>query len=409
MRPTSSAAGGPLRLVLSSAYAANFGALAASGPFLAVHLATVGFSAPDTAQLLALLLLVRVVTIPAWTLLADRTNAMGGVLRIASAGALVTFAALLLAPAPALVVTCLVAFAAFRAPFGALLDALVLRHVRDVGGTFGAVRAWGTAGYALGAMVTGTMVAQAGSRAVIYVTTVLLAASLAAAWLIRRTNEVPHAPDGVATHGGADEAAAGPLWQRVASLLRRPRVLILFAVASLQQMGLAPYDALFPAYLAKLAGATLAGTAVALGASVEFVFLIAGGRLVRRLGPERLLIVACAVSTVRWALVAFVTNAPLLVAIQALHAFGFGAFYLASVILMDNETPPSLRASGQGIFGSFAFGIAAAIGLSIAGLIERSAGMQTVFAFAAGASFLATLCASLLRARIWIREVPGTM
>jgi PPP family 3-phenylpropionic acid transporter len=395
---------GRLRLALSAAYATNFGALAASGPFLAVHLATVGFSAPETAQLLAVLLLVRVVTIPAWTLLADRTNAMGGVLRIASAGALVTFAALLLAPGPALVVTCLLGFAAFRAPFGALLDALVLRDVRDAGGTFGAVRAWGTAGYALGAMLTGALVAREGSRAVIYVTTVLLAASIAAAWLIHARNATPNATPSNIPHADSELRSLG---HRVITLLRRPRVLLLFAVASLQQMGLAPYDALFPAYLTKLAGATLAGTAVALGASVEFVFLIAGGRLVRRLGPERLLVLACAISTVRWGLVAFVTNAPLLVAIQALHAFGFGAFYLSSVLLMDQETPPSLRASGQGIFGSFAFGIAAAFGLSIAGLIERRAGMQTVFAFAAGASFLATLCASLLRARIWIREAPG--
>ena len=41
-------------------------------PFLALHLGAVGFSPPAAAQLLALLLLVRVVAIPAWTLLADR-------------------------------------------------------------------------------------------------------------------------------------------------------------------------------------------------------------------------------------------------------------------------------------------------------------------------------------------------
>ena len=48
------------------------------------------------------------------------------------------------------------------------------------------------------------------------------------------------------------------------------------------------------------------------------------------------------------------------------------------VILMDRETPPSLRASGQGLFGSFTFGVAAAIGVSIAGLIERRGGMPSV-------------------------------
>jgi PPP family 3-phenylpropionic acid transporter len=397
-----------LRFALSASYAANFGALAASGPFLALHLGAVGFSTPATAQLLAFLLLVRVVTIPGWTLIADRASSIGSVLRLVSAGALIAFAALLLAPGPALVATSLVVFSVFRAPFGALLDALVLRDVQDVGGTFSAVRAWGTAGYALGAMGTGMLIAREGSRAVLYATTALLAASLLFALAVRGKNAKgePIAP-GAAPVDATPATSAG--WRRLIALLARPRVLLLFAVAMLQQMGLAPYDALFPAYLTKLAGATLAGAAVALGASVEFVFLLGGGALVRRLGPERLLVLACAASTVRWTFIALVTNPIALVAIQALHALGFGAFYLASVLLMDSETPPSLRASGQGLLGSFAFGIAAAIGLSIAGLIERHAGMPTVFAFGAAASFLATLCASLLRARTWIREAPGPM
>ena len=119
----------------------------------------------------------------------------------------------------------------------------------------------------------------------------------------------------------------------------------------------------------------------------------------RRLGPERLLIVACASSDRALGRGrGRDEHRPALVAIQALHALSFGAFYVASVILMDRETPLALRASGQGIFGSFSFGIAAAAGLSVAGLIERHGGISAVFSFAAGASLLGTLGAALLRA-----------
>jgi hypothetical protein len=58
-----------------------------------------------------------------------------------------------------------------------------------------------------------------------------------------------------------------------------------------------------------------------------------------------------------------------------------------------------LRASGQGIFGSFSFGVAAALGLSIAGLVERLGGMPAVFTLAACASLVGTAGASLLRVR----------
>jgi hypothetical protein len=43
--------------------------------------------------------------------------------------------------------------------------------------------------------------------------------------------------------------------------------------------------------------------------------------------------------------------------------------------------------------------VAAAVGLSFAGLVERRAGMQAVFGVAAAASLLATLAASALRPR----------
>ena len=370
------------RVALGAAYVTNFGALAASSPFLAVHLGVAGFSPPATAQLLALLLFVRVVAIPAWTLLADRAGSVGGILRLVSAGALVAFAALLLDPGPAVVAVCLLAFAVFRAPFGALLDSVALRDVREKGAAFGAVRAWGTAGYALGAVVTGAFVARLGSRAVLYVSTALLAAALGAAWSVR-------GKDAALGHGGGE-------WRLVGTLLRRPRVLLLFAVAFLQEIGLAPYDALFTQYLTKLAGATAAGVAIALGAGAEFLFLLGAASVVRRLGPERLLVLACAASAGRWATIALVAGSGILVAIQVLHALSFGAFYVASVTLMDRETPPSLRASGQGIFGSFAFGVAAAIALSFAGLVEGRAGIPAVFALAAGASLAAAMIAALL-------------
>jgi PPP family 3-phenylpropionic acid transporter len=370
-------------LALGAAYLTNFGALAASSPFLAVYLGSVGFEAPLAAQLLALGLLVRVVAIPPWTLFADRAHATGAVLRLASAGALVAFVALLADPSRALVALGLLVFAAFRAPFGPLLDAIMLRRARATGRAFGAVRAWGTAGYALGAVVTGAVVARLGPRGVLYTGIVFLAAALLAAWTLGGA--------------GASPGVRGGGARQLLAFVRRPRLVVLLSIALLAQLGLAPYDALFPAYLSKLAGSTAAGAAVALGAGAEFLFLLAGPSLARRLGPERLLAAACAASTLRWTTIALVTSPVALVLLQTLHALSFGAFYMSAVILVDVESPPGLRASAQGIFASLCFGVAAAIGLSVAGLVERHGGIPTVFAVAAAASLLATVVASLLR------------
>jgi len=382
----SESSAGDARVVLGAAYVTNYGALASSSPFIALHLAAVGFSPTATAQILAGLLLIPVVAIPGWTFLADRTNAIGRILRIASLGALVVFAALLFDPAPVLIAVALGLFAICRAPFGALLDTLVLR---DAVRSFGAVRSWGTLGYAVGAFVTGAVVSRFGSRAILHVTSVLLVGALVAAMPIDAKGTRPppaRKTDGEPAHMGA----------LLATLLKRPRVVLLFAIAVLQEMGLAPYDALFAAYLTKISGAAAAGFAVTLGAGAEWVFLLTSRPLVRRLGPERLLLTACVASVVRWGAIAFVVNPVALVAVQVLHSFSFGAYYMSAVMLMDRETPPALRASGQGLFGSFSFAVCASIAVSLAGVIEPHRGMRAVFGLAAAASAVAAVGAAFL-------------
>ncbi len=370
-----------LGAALGTGYVTHFGALAASAPFLALLLGDAGFTAEATAQVLALCLLVRIASIPTWTVLADRLNAAGVILSLTSGAALGVLGLLVFAvhPAPALVAVALVAFSFFRAPFGPLLDSLTLHLVQSSGRSFGGIRAWGTAGFAVSALLTGALVARRGSSAVLLVSLGFLTCATGAAVALGRGEAARHA-----TRARAREAFA---------LMRQPRVALLLAVTVMQEMGIAPYDALFPAYLTKLSGATSAGAAVSLGASSEFLMLLAGATLVRRWGAERLLTLACAASVVRWATMAVVTNPVALVALQSMHALSFGAFYLASVLLLDAETPPQLRASAQGLFNALCFGVAAAIGVSLAGLVESWAGPRPVFAVAAVAAAAATLLA----------------
>jgi MFS family permease len=361
---------------LGGAYVANFGALAAHGPFLALYLAHRGLDSAVIAQLLAVMMLVRVIALPGWTLLADRVQSPARVLALVSAGALAAFASAATMP----LVVPLLLFAAFRAPFGALIDTLVLRSGRP----FGALRAWGTAGYTAFAFGTGALVDRVGPRAVVWVTLATLAGAAVASFFL------PSAKGGVER-----PSIVRPL----AVLVQKPRFLLLLAVALLHQIGLAPYDSLFPAYLTALSSASHAGIAVAVGAGAELLFLLRAAPLLQRLGPSRLLALACAASVLRWATMALVVEPHALIAAQALHAFGFGAFYLASVTLVDEESTPEVRASAQGLFGAACFGIAPAIALSWAGFVTPRVGLRGVFAIAAGASAVATLLAGRLGAR----------
>jgi PPP family 3-phenylpropionic acid transporter len=371
----------PSARALSFAYVTNFAALASSAPFFAVYLASRGFGGEEISSLLAALLLVNVVATLAWTRLADRIGSIGAVLRIVSVGS-VACAIPAFFGSPPVVVAGLLCLAACRAPFGALLDTLILPTARR----FGPVRAWGTAGYVAGALVAGLVTKAFGARGIAFATvTLLVLAALAS--LFVSSARLPRASQPIAS-------SRSPL----GGALGRPRFQLLLAIALLSEVGLAPYDSLFPAYLTHLADGVFAAAALAVGAVAEFVFLLGLGRWTLRSRAGSLLVFASACSTLRWALVWLVTSPFALVATQALHCFSFGAFYVASITLVNDESSASERTTSQGVFRAFTFGLAPAAALFVAGKVEHQRGLREVFFVAAIAAGLATALAFRMRA-----------
>jgi PPP family 3-phenylpropionic acid transporter len=264
----------------------------------------------------------------------------------------------------------LVLFTIFRSPVTALVDVLALDAAARAGGDFGRLRAWGTAGFLVGMLAAGPCVDRFGSQAIVHFGAVLLALTLVAtAWLPR-----------------AAAPARIELLPALSLLARRPRFLRFIATASLHQVGLASYDVLFGAHLTRLSSATYASLAIAFGAAAEVVMMTWGRRWLRALGLGRTLVIAYGVSAVRWVLIATVHEPRALILIQALHALTFGAFYLAGVALVDEESPPEVRASAQGIFGAITWGLASALALTLAGWLQREGGIRLVFCVAAAVS-----------------------
>jgi PPP family 3-phenylpropionic acid transporter len=94
---------------------------------------------------------------------------------------------------------------------------------------------------------------------------------------------------------------------------------------------------------------------------------------------------------VRWAVVGFTRDPIVLLAVQSLHALTFGAYYVASVAIVDEESASSTRTTGQGIVGAWSYGVAAALALSFSGFVERHYGLSVVFRIGAIASTIAAL------------------
>ena len=367
-------------VIAALSYAASFAALGAYGPFLALLLEARGFAPGAAALLLGGMQLVRVVSTPAWAFVADARESAEDVVRVVSVGAFLAFAAVALPVGPATLAVLLLLFASLRAPASPLLDSIVLRWSARTGRPFGLVRGAGTAGYTGGALAVGLAVSRWGLGALVAITAGLLALAAAASFALPR----------------ARSSGRPPVSRAFALLLARPRLRLFLATTTLHQVGLAPYDALFTAHLARRASPAVAGAAVALGTMAELAVMLFASARVRALGPRRVLPVAYGASALRWLVMGTAEGAVPLVLVQSLHAVSFGAFYLAGVALVDEEAPEAVRASAQGLFSSWCWGVSAALSLALAGALVPRIGLTGVFRVAASASVLAMFLARSL-------------
>lgn len=363
---------------LAAFYFCWIAAVGTFGPFLASYLDARGFSPRAAAWMLAALPLVRVLVTPAWTYVADLLRAPALTLRVVSLGSFVTFCALTAAASPAALALALLAYTAFRAPVGALSDSVTLAWAARTGASFGRVRAWGSAGYLLAVFGIASTLRRVGHGPALAVTAALLAAATLA------TFGLPAAPP----------RPRSSLWPSFRRLAATPTVRRVLAAGVLQQVGLAPYEGLFATWMLARAGGLWTGAAIASGVACEIAVMVWGRAWLARVGPRRALLVAFGASVVRWLVTALAPWTAAVALAQALHALGFGLYFVAAVEAVDRAAPEDVRASAQGVHYTVAFGVGAALSLALAGALGGVASMRAIFLLAAGASALAAWVAA---------------
>jgi len=114
--------------------------------------------------------------------------------------------------------------------------------------------------------------------------------------------------------------------------------------------------------------------------SAEAVVMILSLRIIKKIGVRKLIALGIAASVIRWGLLGFVSNIPLAIAIQSLHAFTFGAFFIGAITFVDRNAPASRKSSAMMLYWMVPC-TAQMIGNQTAGLIYDYLGVHQVFIF----------------------------
>ncbi len=347
---------------LAGFYTALFLVMGVLLPFWPVWLAERGLAASQIAAVVAFGVMIKVVGNP---LAAEAADRLGERRRPILALALVAFAgfplfALTESFWPILAVTIL-CWGVFPATLP-LTESLTMLAVQSGRANYGRVRLWGSVSFIVAAVGAGEVLTGAGVGAVFWMVLAGLAGVVLAAAAL---------PD---LRPSRPTAWTRP---RLSALvvLRRPGLPLLLAAAGAVQASHAVYY-VFATLHWRSVGYTedVIGMLWAEGVIAEIVLFAYGDRLVHRVGAARLVLIGGLAGVIRWAGTGLYDALPVLLVVQALHAFTYGATHIGTIHLIAGLVPSENSAAAQSLYSSIVMGLALGLTVLAAGPLYAALG-----------------------------------
>jgi MFS transporter, PPP family, 3-phenylpropionic acid transporter len=347
-----------------AAYFFYYAATACLMPFIALYYAQVGLSASQIGLLSGVLPLVTLVSAPLWGALADATRRHHALLLLAIGGSMAAVATLSRAASLPALVAIVVANAFCLAPVIPLIDNTVLTMLGERRSLYGRQRLWGAIGWGITAPVAGWLMDRVGMSAAFGGYVILMLGCLLVATGL---------PVGRSHISSSFRRGMGGLLGNWQWLVFLASILIGGIVMSIEMSFLFLYMNSLGASKA------LMGLSLAVATISELPVWFYSNRLLERFGTRNVLVIsllACAAQGFAYSLM---VNPLWVLPIQLLHGLAFSASWAAGVAYSGKIAPPGMGATAQGVFSGVSFGLRAALGAFIGGLLYQNVGPAAAF------------------------------
>jgi MFS transporter, PPP family, 3-phenylpropionic acid transporter len=352
---------------LSMAQASSGMATGIMTPFFGVWLAWRGLSAGQITMVLSAGLLLRIVAGPLVGIVADARNDRRSVMlwlywAIVVGCVILSITAFERALAPTAIAVIVATGVVLP-----LLESISVRLADFHGFPYGRIRLWASSAFIAFNVIGGVCLWRFGPGAI----APLLAATaffcvVSTLWL---PSPAPHRPHCDFTLG------LRKTFREACELLRHPSFLILLVTGSLTQGSHAFYYNFGGLHWHALGySGVMIGLIWPVGVFAEITILAFAHRIVKVLGPARLLFWGAATCAVRWTVMAFDPPLAVVVATQFLHGITFALPHLGVMFFILRAVPPRLAATAQSLYFVCYTGLALGTATYVSGLIYAAHG-----------------------------------
>jgi MFS family permease len=339
------------------------------GPYLALYLTAKGLTGVQLGLILGSIPLVTIFAQPLWGFLSDLFRARRPLLVLACVLTALIAISFYWFNTIELLLPIFILYAVFHAPLGLLGTALALDYLEEVGQLedFGALRLWGSIGFAVTALLAGSLFI----TSLIQVLPMIYGGLMLLLALVVLT--LPESPP-------PPPQERAPWWSTLRQLRGQTPLLtylvgVLFIGATME-VGM-QYLAVYLNLLQ--APGWIIGSALALQAILEVPLMSNVAHWIRRWGLALVLMSGVILLPVRWLLYIFIEEPLLVIPTQVLHSMAIVSLMVVGVAFVDRQMPKRLRATGQGLYSTIMNGIGPAIGLFVAGIAYEARGIRAVW------------------------------
>ena len=356
-----------------SVYFFFFAAGATLSPQLTLYYRTVGLSGREVGILAAIAPLASILGASLWGAVADSTGRHRTMLVCAIVGAIASAQLLALGAGFLSLFLFAVLLSLMYAPVMPIIDKSVLATLGTQANRYGRIRIWGAAGWGIAAPLAGLLIGRLGLTIIFPAYGALMAVCLMASFRL----PVGQSRSVVKIRHGLGVILKDKRW-----------VFFLLAVFA-RGVGGAFIHHYLMVYLDALgASATLRGLALTTATVSELAAFFFADRLLRRVGPERVILISIGATALRLFL-HFLIHAPVaILAVQLLHGATFSIFLVAGVRLANDMAPKGMETTAQSLFTATHFGAGGILGGYIGGELLDLVGVHRMYLIASIATFM---------------------
>ena len=347
-----------------------YAAIAFVMPFTVLYYQSLGLGGAQIGILVGLVPLVTMFGAPLFTGLADATQrhrlVMGVTMLIGCIATLLVPFFPQVAPTILLIFT----FNIFFSPVGAFTDSATLFMLADKKEMYGRIRVGGTLGFGLAAIPAGILIQNYGLKIAFWGSGVLCLLGLLVSQKL--------------TFGTAAAKGTAAPRSGIRILLTNRRWLFFLVLAFAGSMAMASVNSYLFSYMKEIgADGNMMGYALAVSTISEVPILFFGNRLLKKFGARKLMALAMLIAGARLLATAALNTPMLVLLIQFVSGLTFPLMWMAGVSYTEENAPPGMSATAQGLFNAVVFGFGTAMGGFLGGLLLGSLGgrgMYFVFA-----------------------------